>query len=67
MYQIPVKRIISKEDLDDFLQSDAYNDYINYIIRLNDSVCDMKNDTELEVSKVRKQRSLMNDHLANQL
>ncbi|KAI8140207.1 Phosphotyrosyl phosphatase activator [Fennellomyces sp. T-0311] len=51
MYQIPVKRIISKEDLDDFLQSDAYNDYINFIIRLNDSVCDMKIDPNMDVSK----------------
>ena len=53
MFEIPVKRIVTKEDLDEFLQSDAYNEYIEYITRLNDSVCDLKIDPNMEVSSVR--------------
>ncbi|KAG2230664.1 hypothetical protein INT48_008005 [Thamnidium elegans] len=50
-YIIPSKRIVSKEDLDEFLVSDAYKEYVVYIERLNDSVKNMKIDSDVEVSK----------------
>lgn len=50
-YVVPSKRIVSKEDLAEFLESDAYNEYIDYIVRLNDSVKNMKIDSDIEVSK----------------
>lgn len=52
MFQVPVKRIITKQDLEEFLQSDAYNSYIGFIVRLNDAVKDLKIDTELDLSPV---------------
>lgn len=52
MYQTPVKRIITKEHLDQFIQSEAYQTYIDYIVRLNDSVCDLKVDSDVNVSPV---------------
>lgn len=51
-YTVPSKRIVSKEDLDEFLASEAYSEYIGYIIRLNESVKNLKIDTEVEISKV---------------
>ncbi|KAG2211967.1 hypothetical protein INT47_004654 [Mucor saturninus] len=50
-YVVPSKRIVSKEDLDEFLKSDAYKEYIGYIERLNDSVKNLKNDAQVEISK----------------
>jgi serine/threonine-protein phosphatase 2A activator len=58
-YVVPSKRIVSKEDLDEFLQSNAYNEYIDYIIRLNDSVKNLKIDSDVEVSKVNNQKDLI--------
>lgn len=52
-YVVPSKRIVSKEDLDEFLTSEAYEEYIGYIERLNDSVKNLKNDAEVEISKVK--------------
>lgn len=52
-YVVPSKRIVSKEDLDEFLVSDAYKEYVAYIERLNDSVKNMKIDTDVEVSEVK--------------
>ncbi|KAF7721633.1 Serine/threonine-protein phosphatase 2A activator 2 [Apophysomyces ossiformis] len=49
-FQVPVKRIITKEHLDEFLQSDAYNTYMGYVERLNGSVKNLKNDTDLTLS-----------------
>lgn len=54
MYQTPVKRIITKEHLEQFIQSEAYLTYIDYIVRLNDSVCDLKIDSDVHVSPVSK-------------
>ncbi|KAG0170860.1 Serine/threonine-protein phosphatase 2A activator 2 [Apophysomyces sp. BC1034] len=54
-FQVPVKRIITKEHLDEFLQSDAYNNYIGYIERLNGSVKNMKIDTDLALSNAVQQ------------
>ncbi|KAI8967509.1 Phosphotyrosyl phosphatase activator [Mycotypha africana] len=50
-YQVPVKRIITKDDLEEFLQSDAYNDYISLIERLNKSVKNMKIDSDVNISQ----------------
>ncbi|KAJ8659421.1 hypothetical protein O0I10_004784 [Lichtheimia ornata] len=50
MYKTPAKRIITKEHLEQFLQSEAYQTYIDYIVRLNDSVCDLKIDSDIHVS-----------------
>lgn len=51
-YVVPSKRIVSKEDLDEFLVSDAYKEYIGYIERLNNSVKNMKIDSDVEISEV---------------
>jgi hypothetical protein len=51
-YVVPAKRIISKEHLDEFIESKAYADYIGYIERLNGSIANMKIDSDIEVSKV---------------
>ncbi|KAI9477711.1 MAG: Phosphotyrosyl phosphatase activator [Benjaminiella poitrasii] len=48
---IPRKRIVTKEDLDEFLTSDAYKDYIKYIERLNNSVKNLKIDSDVEISE----------------
>jgi hypothetical protein len=53
-YVVPIKRIVTKEDLEDFLNSTAYQEYIGYIERLNDSVKNLKIDSDVDVSKVRK-------------
>lgn len=53
MFQKPVKRIVTKKDLEDFLNSDAYRTFIGYIIRLNDSVRDLKIDSDVDISPVR--------------
>ncbi|KAH8550337.1 Phosphotyrosyl phosphatase activator [Umbelopsis sp. PMI_123] len=49
-YTIPQKRILSKEDLEEFQSSDAYNDFIGFIERLNESVKGLKIDSEIQVS-----------------
>ncbi|ORX43726.1 Phosphotyrosyl phosphatase activator [Hesseltinella vesiculosa] len=41
-YSAPIKKIITKEHVEDFLQSDAYNDYVSYILRLSDAVKNKK-------------------------
>jgi serine/threonine-protein phosphatase 2A activator len=53
-YVVPIKRIVTKEDLEEFLNSTAYQEYIDYIERLNDSVKNLKIDTDVGVSKVSK-------------
>lgn len=52
MFKTPVKRIVTKQDLDEFLNSDAYRTFIDYIIRLNDSVRDLKIDSDVDISPV---------------
>lgn len=51
-YTIPIKRIVTKEDLDEFLASNVYNEYIGYIERLNNSIKNYKIDSDIQVSKV---------------
>ncbi|CEP18277.1 hypothetical protein [Parasitella parasitica] len=50
-YTIPIKRIVTKEDLDQFLESNAFNEYIGYVERLNDSIKNLKIDSDIHVSK----------------
>lgn len=65
-YVVPSKRIVSKEDLDEFLASDAYKEYVGYIERLNNSVKNLKNDAEVEISKVpSKKKAAVGQHYAN--
>lgn len=56
-YIVPIKRIVTKEDLEEFLTSDAYNEYIGYIERLSDSIKNCKIDSDVQVSKVSTARS----------
>lgn len=48
----PQKRIVTKEELEEFQHSTAYEDFIGYIERLNDSVKGCKIDSEMETSAV---------------
>jgi len=57
-YTVPIKRIVTKEDLEDFLTSGAYNEYIGYIERLNDSIKNCKIDSDVQVSKVSSSRHI---------
>ncbi|KAI7907435.1 Phosphotyrosyl phosphatase activator [Cokeromyces recurvatus] len=50
-YIIPQKHIVTKEDLDEFLHSSAYKEYIEYIVRLNDSIINLKIDSEVRISE----------------
>ncbi|OAD72265.1 hypothetical protein PHYBLDRAFT_177690 [Phycomyces blakesleeanus NRRL 1555(-)] len=63
-FQIPVKRIITKEHLEEFLKSDAYSTYIDYILRLNESVKGQKIDKELPASDNVKKILKILDQLA---
>lgn len=41
---IPVRQILTKEDLDKFLESDTYHSFINFILRLNEAVKNKPNN-----------------------
>ncbi|CAO3596585.1 unnamed protein product [Absidia cylindrospora] len=49
-YKVPVKRIITKEH-GQFTNSTAYDDYTNYILRLNNAVKNTKISADVNVSK----------------
>ncbi|KAJ2957458.1 hypothetical protein NQZ79_g6858 [Umbelopsis isabellina] len=49
-YTKPQKRIVTKEELEEFQRSTAYQDFIGYIERLNDSVKGCKIDSEINTS-----------------
>jgi serine/threonine-protein phosphatase 2A activator len=49
---VPQKRILTKEDLAEFQTSSAYEEFIEYIERLNDSVKGVKISSEIETSAV---------------
>jgi Phosphotyrosyl phosphate activator (PTPA) protein len=51
-FTVPQKRILTKEDLEEFQSSDAYIDFLGFIERLNESVKGLKIDSEIEVSTV---------------
>jgi hypothetical protein len=51
-YTKPQKRILTKEELEEFQHSSAYEDFIGYIERLNESVKGIKIDSEVETSPV---------------
>ncbi|KAI8976474.1 Phosphotyrosyl phosphatase activator [Pilobolus umbonatus] len=48
---VPVKRIYTKEHLNEFLHSTAYEEYIGYIERLNEAVKNCKIERQMPVSK----------------
>ncbi|KAI8087805.1 Phosphotyrosyl phosphatase activator [Gilbertella persicaria] len=50
-YIVPTRRIITKQDLDEFLSSQAYQDYMGYIERLNESVKNLKIDDQVLISQ----------------
>ncbi|KAG1449462.1 hypothetical protein G6F56_008634 [Rhizopus delemar] len=50
-YTIPEKRIVTKEHLEEFLKSSAYEEYITYIESLNGSVKNLKIESDVEISK----------------
>ncbi|CAG8711830.1 12668_t:CDS:2, partial [Cetraspora pellucida] len=47
---IPKRKILTKDDLDKFQESQAYEEYASFIVRLNDSVKGLKLTTECIVS-----------------
>lgn len=51
-FTVPQKRILTKEDLEEFQTSDSYTEFIGFVERLNESVKGLKIDSEIKVSKV---------------
>ncbi|CAG8594610.1 29333_t:CDS:2 [Gigaspora margarita] len=49
-FKIPKRQILTKDDLDKFQESQAYEEYTSFVIRLNDSVKGLKLTTECIVS-----------------
>ncbi|CAG8558933.1 2904_t:CDS:2 [Dentiscutata erythropus] len=49
-FRIPKRQILTKDDLDKFQESQAYEEYTSFIMRLNDSVKGLKLTTECIVS-----------------
>ncbi|CAG8676800.1 2243_t:CDS:2 [Cetraspora pellucida] len=49
-FMIPKRQILTKDDLDKFQESQAYEEYASFIVRLNDSVKGLKLTTECIVS-----------------
>ncbi|GAB5590628.1 Serine/threonine-protein phosphatase 2A activator 2 [Umbelopsis nana] len=49
-FTVPQKRILTREDLDEFQASDAYAQFIGFIENLNESVKGVKTDSEIETS-----------------
>ncbi|KAI9014517.1 hypothetical protein CLU79DRAFT_805614 [Phycomyces nitens] len=56
-FQIPVKRIITKEHLEEFLKSDAYTTYVDYILRLNEAVKDQLSQWVSDIPPVENSKS----------
>jgi len=52
-FMVPKRQILTKDDLEKFLESDAYNDFIGFIERLNNSVKGLTLSTECFISPVR--------------
>jgi len=50
---VPKRQILSKDDLEKFKESQAYEDYISFIVRLNDSVKGLKLSDDCIVSAVK--------------
>jgi serine/threonine-protein phosphatase 2A activator len=51
-FTVPQKRILTREDLDEFQASDAYAQFIGFIENLNESVKGVKTDSQIETSPV---------------
>lgn len=66
-FTVPQKRILTKEDLEEFQSSDAYNDYVGFVERLNESVKGLKIDSEIEVSPVSSPVAIAENHVATTL
>jgi serine/threonine-protein phosphatase 2A activator len=49
----PVRKILTKEDLERFLSSPVHSEIIEFTLKLNDSVKGMKNSDEVKVNPVR--------------
>ncbi|RIB08558.1 Phosphotyrosyl phosphatase activator [Gigaspora rosea] len=49
-FKIPKRQILTKDDLDKFQESQAYEEYTSFVMRLNDSVKGLKLTTECIVS-----------------
>lgn len=66
-FTVPQKRILTKEDLEEFQSSDAYNDFMGFIERLNESVKGLKIDSEIEVSPVSLPVAIAENHFETTL
>jgi hypothetical protein len=51
-FMVPKRQILTKDDLEKFLESDTYNDFISFIERLNNSVKGLPLSTECFISPV---------------
>ncbi|KAI9277794.1 Phosphotyrosyl phosphatase activator [Sporodiniella umbellata] len=50
-YSVPVKRIVTRDHLEEFLKSNAYEEYLLYIERLNSAVTNLQNDSDIYISE----------------
>jgi len=51
-FRIPRKEILTKDDLAKFHESEAYEEFLNFIVKLNNSVKGLPLSTECHVSQV---------------
>jgi serine/threonine-protein phosphatase 2A activator len=51
-FMIPNRQILTKDDLEKFRESDAYNDFTGFVERLNNSVIGLPLSTECFISPV---------------
>jgi hypothetical protein len=52
-FGVPARQIVTKEDLEAFQTSQACEDYVSFIVRLNDSVIGLPTTKDCFVSQVR--------------
>ncbi|KAI9291495.1 Phosphotyrosyl phosphatase activator [Neoconidiobolus thromboides FSU 785] len=65
MFKVPIKTILTKEDLEQYQESSAYKDYVDFILKLNDSVIGKKTTEEIKVSELVKNILNVLDKLYN--
>lgn len=51
-FMVPKRQILTKDDLEKFRESDAYNDFVGFTERLNNSVKGLSLSTECFISPV---------------
>ena len=51
---VPVKRVVSPADLEKWIDSDTYNNLLQFVIDLQDLVTGLTNDSEVEISETTK-------------